>query len=455
MKKTILLIEDDASGRQVLDFRLQQAGYQVITAVDGQQGYQLFTEHFPDLVITDMAMPAMNGLELTQQIKLIAPDIPIIVVTAFGDVQTAVTAIKSGAADYLTKPLNWEELKVIIERCLNLQELLHENRRLQALVTERFQFDNIIGSAKSMQAIYNLLARVARTDVTVLLLGESGTGKELVAKSLHHHSLRSLKSFVTIDCSAIPEQLLESELFGHRKGAFTGAVYDKRGLFEEAQHGTVFLDEIGELPLKLQAKLLRVLQDGEFMRLGETQQRRVNVRIIAATNRHLAKMVAAGEFREDLFFRLNIMPIKLPPLRERREDIPLLVNNFLNETAQRHQLPKPQISPEVYQAFNRYPWPGNVRELRNTVERLVILAGEAPVTEADLPDEIRAIATAPNSLLPFALPPATLDLEQLEREIIRQALIKHQWNQTHTAKYLNITRNTLIYRMQKFGLEEE
>jgi DNA-binding NtrC family response regulator len=404
-----------------------------------------------------MAMPGLNGLELTQQIKLIAPDIPVIVVTAFGDVQTAVTAIKSGAADYLTKPLNWEELKVIIERCLNLQALLHENRRLQALVSERFQFDNIIGSAKSMQAIYKVVERVARTDVTVLLLGESGTGKELVAKSLHHHSLRSTKPFVTIDCSAIPEQLLESELFGHRKGAFTGAVYDKRGLFEEAQHGTVFLDEIGELPLKLQAKLLRILQEGEFMRLGETQQRRVDVRIIAATNRHLAKMVEAGEFREDLFFRLNIMPITLPALRDRREDIPLLVNKFLTETTHRHQLPKPSISPEVYQAFNRYTWPGNVRELRNSVERLVILAGEGTVTVADLPDEIRNSATnhtVNNSLLPFALPPDMLDLEQLEREIIRQALINHHWNQTHAAKYLNITRNTLIYRMQKFGLEE-
>lgn len=450
--KKILLVEDEQSLRRVIEFQLREAGYEPTLAENGGRGYELFTETQPDLVITDLAMPEMNGIELTRRIKAISPDTPVVVITAFGEIKTAVEAMKSGAQDYLTKPLDWDELRIIIERALKMKDLTRENRALRAFVGERFKLENIIGTSKRMLKLYDTVERVSRTDVTLLLLGESGTGKELFAKAIHQNSVRRDKSFITIDCGAIPENLLESELFGHRKGAFTGAIYDKKGLFEEAHNGTAFLDEIGDLPLILQVKLLRVLQDGSFQRLGENTPRKVDARVIAATNRDLAKMVEDGSFREDLYFRLSIIPIKLPPLRERREDIPLLVSNFLADASGRYGRPKVQLSKDVYRYFHQYPWPGNVRELKNLVERLVVLATDDHIPAEDLPEEIKKVQSAAGSLS-FNLPEDGIDLEEVEKEIIRQALEKNGGNQTHAAKYLNITRNTLIYRMQKFNLE--
>ena len=450
--KKILLVEDEHSLRRVIEFQLREAGYEPILAENGRRGYELFTETLPDLVVTDLAMPEMNGIELTRRIKAISPDTPVVVITAFGDIKTAVEAMRSGAEDYLTKPLDWDELRIIIERSLKMKDLARENRALRAFVGERFRLGNVIGTSKRMRELYDTVERVSRTDVTVLLLGESGTGKELFAKALHQNGPRRDKPFVTIDCGSIPEQLLESELFGHRKGAFTGAIYDKRGLFEEAHNGTAFLDEIGDLPAILQVKFLRVLQDGWFQRIGENTPRKVDARVIAATNRDLTKMVEDGSFREDLYFRLSIIPIKLPPLRERQEDIPLLVSTFLEDASHRYGRPKAQLSKEVYRYFHQYPWPGNVRELKNLIERLVVLATDDHIRADDLPDEVKKAQGAAGSLS-FSLPEDGIDLEEVEKEIIRQALEKNGGNQTRTAKYLNITRNTLIYRMQKFNLE--
>ena len=453
-KKRILVVEDEKSLRQVVEFQLSEAGYEVATAEDGVPGYELFTESLPDLIITDLAMPEMDGLELTRRVKAISPETPVIVITAFGDVQTAVAAMKLGAEDYLTKPLDWDELGIIIERALRVKELARENRELRALIGEQFKPENIIGTSKRMRQLYGVVERVSRTDVSVLLLGESGTGKELVAKSIHQNGARRNKPFVTIDCGAIPEHLLESELFGFRKGAFTGAIADRRGLFEEAHGGTVFLDEIGEMPLNLQVKLLRVLQEGQIMRLGENTPRNVDVRVISATNRDVVRMVEDGTFREDLYFRINIVPIKLPPLRERREDIPLLVGHFLEDAARRYGQPQPRLSKDVYRYFHLYPWPGNIRELKNTIERLLVLSSDEEITADDLPDEIKHIRAGAGSLS-FSLPEDGVDLEEVEKEIIRQALEKNGYNQTRTAKYLNVTRNTLIYRMQKFNLLQQ
>lgn len=450
-KKRILIVEDEVSFRQVVKFKLNEAGYDVILAHNGIEGYKSFTEALPDMVITDLAMPEMTGLELTERIKTIAPEIPVIVITAFGDIQTAVAAMKLGAADYLTKPLNWDELLISIRRALEVKDLVNENRTLRAFISEQFHIDNMIGNSKKMRETYDIVARVARTEITTLILGESGTGKELIAKAIHHNSRRHNKPFITINCSTIPEQLLESELFGHRKGAFSGAFYDKKGLFEEVDGGTIFLDEIGEMPLNLQVKLLRVIQEGEFLKVGDNQLRHVDVRIIAATNRDLTKMIEDHLFREDLFFRLNVVPIILPPLRERREDIPLLVKYFLDEAIKRYARSKIELSKEIYNCFHQYSWPGNVRELKNLIERLVVLADGEWLSVDSLPDEIRHIR-ASTGKLPFVLPEEGIDLEELEKEVIHLALEKHHGNQTHTAKYLNITRNTLIYRMQKFNL---
>jgi len=449
--KTILLVDDDASLRRVLAHHLTEAGYQVLTAANGKEGLDIFTSQQVEMVITDIQMPELSGLELMRRITVMSPDVIVLVITAFGSIETAVEAMKLGAYDYITKPFNREELLLTVSKGWQYTELVRENRSLKQFIESRFSLDNIIGNSSAMQRVFNLVKKVAPTDLTVLITGESGTGKELIAKALHQHSTRRDGPFVALNCGAIPEGLLESELFGHRKGAFTGAYANARGKLEAADKGTVLLDEIGELPLALQVKLLRVLEGGEFQRVGETETRRVDVRIIAATNRDLSKMVEDGRFREDLYFRLRVVPIHLPPLRERREDIPLLADYFLQEVGQRYGRGGMRFEKEVFRYFQAYAWPGNVRELKHTVERMAVIADDDAITITDLPEQLtHTTSNAANVLL--QLPDDGIDLEEVEREILRQALEKHGGNQTRAAQYLNITRSALIYRMQKYGL---
>ncbi len=449
--KTILLVDDDASLRRVLAHHLTEAGYQVLTAANGKEGLDVFTSQQVEMVITDIQMPELSGLEMMRRITVMSPDVIVLVITAFGSIETAVEAMKLGAYDYITKPFNREELLLTVSKGWQYTELVRENRSLKQFIESRFSLDSIIGNSSAMQRVFNLVQKVAPTDLAVLITGESGTGKELIAKALHQHSTRRDGPFVALNCGAIPEGLLESELFGHRRGAFTGAHANARGKLEAADKGTVLLDEIGELPLALQVKLLRVLEGGEFQRVGETETRHVDVRFIAATNRNLLKMVEDGRFREDLYFRLRVVPIHLPPLRERREDIPLLADYFLQEVRQRYGRVGIRFEKEIFRYFQAYAWPGNVRELKHTVERMAVIADDDVITIADLPEQLtQTTGNAANVLL--QLPDDGIDLEEVEREILRQALEKQGGNQTRTAQYLNITRSALIYRMQKYGL---
>ena len=451
--KTILLVDDDASLRRVLAHHLSEAGYRVLTAADGKTGLELFTEEQVDMVITDIQMPELSGLELLRRISVMSPDAMVLVITAYGSIETAVEAMKLGAYDYITKPFNREELLITVSKGLAYTALVRENRSLKQFIESRFSLDNLIGTSSAMQRVCNLVEKVARTDLAVLITGESGTGKELIAKAIHQQSARRNGPFIAINCGAIPEGLLESELFGHRKGAFTGAYANARGKLEAADKGTVLLDEIGELPLALQVKLLRVLEGGEFNRVGDTETRRVDIRFLATTNRDLSKMVADGRFREDLYFRLKVMPLHLPPLRERREDISLLADHFLKEIAQRYQRPGLHFEKEVFRYFQAYAWPGNVRELKHAIERMAVIAENDSVGINELPENLTAATgNAANVLL--QLPDDGIDLEEVEREILRQALDKHGGNQTRAAQYLNITRSALIYRMQKYGLQQ-
>lgn len=450
--KTILLVDDDASLRRVLAHHLSEAGYQVLTAANGKEGLDVFTSQQVEMVITDIQMPELNGLELMRRISVMSPDVVVLVITAYGSIETAVEAMKLGAYDYITKPFNREELLLTVSKGLQYTALVRENRSLKQFIESRFSLDNMIGSSSAMRRVYALVEKVARTDLAVLITGESGTGKELIAKAIHQNSVRRDGPFVVINCGAIPEGLLESELFGHRKGSFTSAYIDARGKLDAADKGTVLLDEVGDLPITLQAKLLRVLEDGEFTRVGETATRRVDVRFLAATNRNLAKMTTDGRFREDLFFRLKVVPVHLPPLRERREDIPLLADYFLQEAAKRYQRPALRFEKDVFRYFQTYSWPGNVRELKHMVERLAVIAEGDAVTINDLPENLTA-ATGHAANVLIQLPDDGIDLEEVEREILRQSLDRHEWNQTRAAQYLNITRSALIYRMQKFGLQ--
>ncbi|MCA1555449.1 MAG: sigma-54 dependent transcriptional regulator [Acidobacteria bacterium] len=378
-------------------------------------------------------------------------EVPVIVITAYGDVETAVEAMRSGAFDFITKPFNRDQILMTVEKALMFGRAVSENRRLRRLVHERFRLENVIGTSARMQGVLDLVERVSRSDATVLITGESGTGKELVAKGIHFSGPRAARPFIAVNCAAIPETLIESELFGHKRGSFTGAVSDAKGKFEEASGGTLFLDEISAMPLAVQPKLLRVLQEQEVVRLGESTLRKIDVRIIAATNRNLRMLAADGAFREDLYFRLAVIPIELPPLRERREDIALLAEHFLRRACERHDCGDLSLDREVFAVLSAYAWPGNVRELENTVERMVVLARGETITLEDLPDHIlQPAAHAANVLL--ELPPDGLSIEQVEREIIRKALEMHSGNQTRAARYLDITRSALIYRMQKFGL---
>ena len=447
----ILVVDDDISQRRLIEFWLKEEGYSVVTASDGNTALRTFTETSPALVISDIRMPGLSGLDLLGRIKALNPDTPVILITAFGAVGDAVEAMKLGAADYVLKPLNPDELKVNVQRALEHQQLLNENRYLRDFSDTAFRFENLVAGSKRMRDVFSLAAQVARRDSTVLVTGESGTGKELIAKAIHQNSLRAAKPFITVNCGAIPENLIESELFGHRKGSFTGAIADRVGKFESANEGSVFLDEIGELPINLQVRLLRVIQEREIDKIGFPRSIPVNVRIIAATNRDLRTLIEDGHFREDLFYRLSVVTVELPPLRERREDIPLLFSHFLKKHCTRYKLPMPSINEEALDFLTRYDWPGNVRELENVVEHAVVLGTSEVIRTENLPAHIRH-ATSRVSSIGLKLPDEGIDLEQVEKEILLQALEKCQWNQTKAARYLNISRKTLIYRMEKFSL---
>ena len=451
-QKTVLVIDDDESLRRVVEYNLREDGYGVLTAADGRIGLERFHESAVDLVLTDVRMPEMSGLEVLARVKAMQPDLPVIVLTAHGTIDAAVEAMKGGAFDYLTKPFSRDQLQASVRKALELGALASENRHLRQIVRERFSFASMIAGSRAMRAVTDTASRVAASDTTVLLEGESGTGKELLAKAIHVNSARSRGPFITVNCAAIPEHLLESELFGHRRGAFTGAVADKPGKFEAANRGTIFLDEVGELPLLLQVKILRVLQEREVDKLGETRSIKVDVRVIAATNRGLEKMIADGAFREDLYYRLAVVSIRVPPLRERADDIPLLVDHFLDKHAARLERARPAVDKEVYAAFNRYAWPGNIRELENVIERALVLDRDGVLGLDDLPERLQASGQRFGNLR-IELPDEGISLEDVERELLLAALEKHNWNQTRAAAYLNITRSTLLYRMQKFGLE--
>lgn len=447
----VLVADDDESLRRVLEFRLREAGYEVVTADNGLTALDLFMRQPIDCLVTDLRMPGLTGLELLQRAGAIRSEVPGVVITAYGDIETAVEAMRAGAFDFITKPFDREQILLTVRKALTYGSTLAENRRLRRLVHERFHVEGIIGDSPRMREVLDRVGRVADVDATVLITGESGTGKELIAKAIHVGGGRRAKPFVAVNCAAIPEGLIESELFGYKRGAFTGAQQDSRGHFEEAHTGTLFLDEVSAMPSGLQAKLLRVLQEGEITRLGESAARKVDVRIIAATNRNLRTMIEDDSFREDLYFRLAVVPIELPALRERRADIPLLAEHFLKRACERHDRGGLKMSPEVFARLSMYPFPGNVRELENLIERMVVLARGETLTLEDLPENVRQTpAHAANVLL--NMPAEGLSIEAVEREIIRRALEMHDGNQTRAARYLDVTRSALIYRMQKYGL---
>lgn len=451
--RKILIADDDDSLRRVLEFQLQEAGYATRTAENGARALEIFTAEAFDCLITDWRMPQMSGAELLQRAGATDSEVPIVVITAFGDVETAVEAMRGGAFDFITKPFDRRAILLTVEKALKYGAALAENRRLRRIVHEDFRLESVVGNSEKMRQVFSLVERVAQTDVTVLIEGESGTGKELIAKGIHFSGARRDKPFIAVNCAAIPETLIEAELFGYKKGAFTGATQESKGKFEEASGGTLFLDEISAMPLPLQTRLLRVLQEQEITRLGENAARKINVRIIAATNENLTELIKQNEFREDLYYRLAVVPVNLPPLRERREDIPLLTEHFLKKSAVKHSVREPKIEREVFGAFFNYAWMGNVRELENVVERMVVLASDEILSLKDVPENIKNLESSSGNLW-FSLPSDPINLESIEIEIIREALNRFDSNQSQTARYLGITRSALIYRMQKYDLSE-
>jgi two-component system NtrC family response regulator len=447
MKRKILIIDDDPSLRRVLEYNLQQEGYDVYAAESGEEGVRALGEFTPELVITDLKMPGMDGFSVLREVKERSPDTLVIIITAFGAIETAVEAMKLGAYDYITKPFNRDELKLVVRKALQVTSLSTENRQLREELSDKVDFRNIVGISREMEKVFQVVRKVANTDATVLITGESGTGKELVAKAIHSLSSRKSAPFVPINCAAIPRDLLESELFGHVKGAFTGAIKDKTGKFMQADGGTLFLDEVGELPLDLQPKLLRALQERVVEPVGGTDSRQLDVRVVAATNLDLEQAMSDGSFREDLYYRLSVIPVHMPPLRERREDIPLLLRHF----ADRHGCEGVSFEGDALDVLTGYHWPGNVRELENTVERLLIMRNGDTISREEVPEKIRSggKVAAPGVV---NLPDEGYPLEQLEREVVVEALRRNNWNRANAARFLRIPRHVLIYRMEKYGI---
>lgn len=449
---TVLVVDDEKNYLVVLEDLLQDAGYEVVTASSGSQAIEIIQQTPVDTVLSDIKMPGISGIDLLETIKSLDPDLPVILMTAYAEVDQAVSAMKNGALDHIQKPFDNRDIRRAIARGVERRSLMRNIRRLEAELGTLW--GNIIGKSKAMETVFSLMKRVADTPTTVLISGESGTGKELIARGIHKASSRNRAPFVSINCAAVPENLLESELFGYEKGAFTGAVGLKQGKFEFADSGSLFLDEIGEMSLNLQVKLLRVLQEQEFQRVGGNKDVRVDVRIIAATNKDLREEVDEGRFRADLFFRLNVVSIHVPPLRERREDIPVLVAHFVSKFGERLARPIREVDPNVMSALYRYSWPGNVRELENVIERAMVLSRNSTIMPEDLPPEIREsheIGEGIDSLISWERGLAET-LDAIEERMIRQALKKAANVQAQAAKTLGISRSNLQYKMKKYGL---
>lgn len=446
----ILVVDDDSSLRRVMRMQLEEAGYAVTLAGDADEACNILLSEEFHLVITDLRMPT-SGMELLSFLKAEAMQATVIVVTAFGTVESAVEAMRLGAYDYVTKPVDFDALLLVVRRAMERQTLMEEVRTLRSAMDQRYGFSGIIAKSKKFLRVLDQAGRVAERDATVLIQGETGTGKELIARAIHHNSRRRNRPFVAINCGAIPRDLIESELFGHRRGSFTGATTDRVGRVESADGGTLFLDEVGELPLDAQVKLLRMLQEGEVSKVGADAPTKVNVRILAATHRNLQAMVEDGTFREDLYYRLAVVPLQIPPLRERRDDLPELIMELFDRAKKRHDTGDISLSRGTLQRLIAYRWPGNVRQLENVLERLVVLATHNVITEEDLPEELSRPSHHTIDRWPD-LPEDGLSLEGVERDLIVRTLDKFHGNQTHAARYLDISRRTLIYRMDKYGL---
>ncbi|HMS82238.1 MAG TPA: sigma-54 dependent transcriptional regulator [Nitrospira sp.] len=446
----ILVVDDEVNIRNALVILLEKKGYQVSGIGTGEEALRLLEDAQTDLVITDLRMPGMSGMEFLRHVKDRWPDTEVVVMTAFGSIDTAVEAMRLGAYDYLTKPIDRERFPVVVLKALERRALACENRHLRDRLTTRTRFEQMVGESEAMQRVYNLVEMVADSDVTVLLTGESGTGKELVARAIHHKSLRADGPFITVNCGALPENLFESELFGYEKGAFTGAMSTKVGRFELADGGTLLLDEVGEMSLKSQVDFLRVLETKEFRRLGGTKLITVDTRIIAATNRNLRETVTQGGFREDLYYRLNVVPLHLPPLRERGDDIPLLVTRFLGACCAQHQRKSKEVSRDAMRLLRLYAWPGNIRQLRNLMERLVVTVPDTTIQPMHLPEEIQVSKEEHRTMM------VTLgtSIEQIEREVISRTLKEVTNHREQAAKLLGISLRTLQYKIKEYGIRD-
>jgi two-component system NtrC family response regulator len=451
--ETILIVDDEKNYLLVLEALLGPEGYEILTCDNAKESLRLIRESDLDLVITDMKMPGMNGIELLEECKKAKPHLPVIMMTAYGTIELAVEAMKKQAHDYITKPFQNEELKLTVKKALKNYRLVKENQRLSEALLDRYRYGNIIGKSKPMLEIFDSIDKVAQSRASVLITGRSGTGKELIAKAIHYNSPRKDHPFISINCGALTETLLESELFGHERGAFTGAVAMKKGRFELADEGTLFLDEIGDMPPSLQVKLLRVLQEMDFERVGGTKTIKIDVRVLSASNRNIKEDVTSGTFREDLFYRLNVMNIKVPLLRERIDDIPLLVKHFIGKYKEDAGENKIELSPEVWKMLYNYSWPGNVRELENVIERAVVLSSEGLITPEDLPEELVG-AKIEFDVERFIPPDVPLPkaLEQIEEKLIRRALAQCNNVQSHASDMLGIKKNLIQHKMKKYGI---
>ncbi|MFC1884779.1 sigma-54-dependent transcriptional regulator [Thermodesulfobacteriota bacterium] len=451
-RNSILVVDDDAAHRTMLRTLITGWGYEVVEADDGSSAIELASERPFDLILMDIRMIKVSGLEALSEIKSFNPSIPVVIMTAYSSVDTAVDALKSGAYDYLTKPLDFDELRLTMERAMDHLQLKEENRRLKETLGSRFDRHNIIGRSPAMNRLLETVAQVAPSEATVLITGDSGTGKELIAGAIHYNSQRKEGPFVKMNCAAVTETLLESELFGHEKGSFTGATRRKEGKFVQADGGSLFLDEIGEMSLSMQVKFLRALQEREITRVGGEDVIKVDVRVIAATNKDLKEAIEKGTFREDLYYRLDVVTLKVPPLKDRKEDIPLLAQHFLENFAQKNHKSVKGFTPQAMDSMLKYGWPGNVRELMNAIERAVVLSRGDYLDILDLPFTPGENVSVEPSMSPGAINPANLPLEEVEKATVLQTLESAGGNKSETARRLGITRKTLHKKLKKYGL---